>query len=102
MYRIRVLKEALADIIKIIDYIETQLDNPQSASKLYEEIRSKILLLSEFPKRFEKVVVKKLCYHRASVKKFNIYYCVDDKSQIVTIVRVLYSGRDIKQVAIIN
>lgn len=102
MYKIIISIEAVADVAKIIDYIENQLNNPQSANLLYEDIRSKILSLDEFPNRFEKVTIGKLCYHRASVRNFNIYYCVDTNSQIVTIARVLYSGRDINQVAIKN
>lgn len=100
MYKIHISEVALTDIAKIGDYIENQLDNQKAASLLYEEIRSMILSLTDFPNRFAEVVVGKLCFHRVSVKNFNIYYCVDIKSQTVTIARVLYSGMDINLVAI--
>lgn len=102
MFQIIISKLAFDDISNIKEYIARKLENPDSANSYYEEIRAKILSLSEFPERFTKLVINKMTYHRMPVEKFNIYYRVNKSNQTVTIARVLYGGTDVNQVAIIN
>ena len=102
MFQIIISEKAIKDITSIREYIEKRLSNPISADSFYEELRSKILSLTEFPGRFSRILIGGLYYHRMPVKSFNVYYCVNQNSQTVTIARVLYSGMDINQVAIIN
>lgn len=102
MFSIIITTFAYADIIAICEHIENQLNNPVAADSFYEEVRAKILSLDEFPERYPKVVIDGICLRRMSVKNFNIYYHVNKVSQTVAIARVLYSGMDINQVAIMN
>lgn len=102
MYRIILTKQAVRDILSIMEYISISLDNKTASDAFYVQIRKKIKSLSEFPNRFSEIMINKTKCHRMPVDKFNVYYCVDKQSQTVTIARVLYSGIDINQVAIIN
>lgn len=102
MYKIILTKQAINDVSAIINYIEVKFENISSANYLYEEIKKKINSLNEFPERFVKVIVGKLEFHRMPVGKINVFYCVYKNNHTVTIARVLYSGVDIDQVAIIN
>ncbi len=36
--------------------------------------------------------------HKVSVDHYVIFYCVDEKTQTVTIVRIFYGGRDIEEI----
>ena len=58
--------------------------------------------LCDFPERYPKQIVNSLVCHRMPIKNFNLFYCVDKNNLTVTIARVLYSGMDINQVAIMN
>lgn len=102
MYEIVISRIALNDIVSISEYIKNRFDNPLAAISFRENVREKILSLSDFPERYEKINIGKIYCHKVCVKNFNIYYSVNKSDHKVTIARVLYSGMDINQVAIIN
>ncbi len=69
-------KLAEDDLEEIIDYIYE--NNPQIATKLYKEIKSKVLYLEEFPKQ-GKIVPE--------LKEFNIVIC---RELIIKSWRIIY------------
>ena len=102
MYKVAYSPQFYIDIWLIKKYITYKLNNPKAGQSITDEVMNRMEELCEFPERYSKIRIKNLEYHRMPIKKFNVYYCVDRKSHIVTIVRVLYGGSDINQVAIIN
>lgn len=80
----------------IIDYMTYQLNNEMVADAFREKVLETIKSLSTFPLRF---VVVKDDIRKVSVKKFNIFYSVDELLKTVNILHVLYQGRDITQIS---
>ena len=102
MFKLVYTKQFYVDIWFIKAHISQTLANPQSAINITNSIVDKSESLCDFPERFPKIKVGNNEYRQMPVNKFNVFYCVDKNSQTVTIARVLYSGMDINQVAIIN
>ena len=80
----------------IIDYMTYQLNNEMVADAFREIVLETIKSLSTFPFRF---AVVKDHIRKVSVKKFNIFYSVDELLKTVSILHILYQGRDIIQIA---
>ena len=87
------------DLNEITYYIDYHLSNPLSANWLIETIKEKVNSLAYMPLRFMEVQDKP-GIHRIPVRKYNIYYSVDVINRTVTILRVLYGGKNIDNVAI--
>lgn len=83
-------------MVLITDYMTYQLDNEMVADTFREKVIETIKSLSTFPFRF---AVVKDNIRKVSVKKFNIFYLVDELLKSVNILHVLYQGRDITQIA---
>lgn len=93
IYKVRFSKRSQADLIAIYEYIAEQSD-PDRALAYFERIRDYCLALDRFPERgtpWHHVSrgVRVVGFERRVSIAFRI------KSQTVTIVRVLYGGRDI-------
>jgi toxin ParE1/3/4 len=93
IYEVRFSKKSQADLISIYEYIAEQGD-PDRALAYVERIRDYCLTLSRFPERgtaWEHVSrgVRVVGFERRVSIAFRI------KDRTVTIVRVLYGGRDI-------
>lgn len=73
-----------------------QLNNEVVADTFREKVLETIKSLATFPLRF---VVVKDNIRKVSVKKFNIFYSVDELLKTVNILHILYQGRDISQIA---
>lgn len=80
----------------IIDYMIYQLNNEMVADTFREKVLETIKSLTTFPLRF---AVIKDDIRKVSVKKFNIFYSVDELLKTVNILHVLYQGRDITQIS---
>ena len=97
-YQVKISEQAKTDLRGIYEYIAFTLLSPENASKLLNTLEKKILSLENFPKRFK-------LYHDEPwhdqelrvmpVNNFIIFYIYDNKNQIVTILRIMYCGRDI-------
>lgn len=79
----------------IIDYMTYQLNNEMVADTFREKVLETIKSLSTFPFRF---AVVKDDIRKVSVKKFNIFYSVDELLKTVNILHILYQGRDVSQI----
>ncbi|GEM_PF-3870685 len=80
----------------IIDYMTYQLNNEMVADTFREKVLETIKSLTTFPLRF---AVIKDDIRKVSVKKFNIFYSVDELLKTVNILHILYQGRDITQIS---
>ena len=84
------------EIELIYVYIAFTLCNESAAKAFYYKLMDTIQNLKNFPKKFRLLNE----YRLVNVNKYTIIYSVDDEFKIITIVRVVYSGRDINKIAI--
>ena len=80
----------------IINHICYKLNNPKAAETLYKEVWSNISKLETLPYVYQEITqgIRKL-----KVRKFNIFYFIDEQQKQVNILHVLYQGRDISQIS---
>lgn len=94
--------EAKDDLKGIYSYIASTLLVPSIAEGQINRIRKTIRALDFMPSRNPVVdwePWKSMGMHKVPVDNFVIFYTVDDSCVTVTIIRILYSGRDIANIA---
>ena len=99
-YNVIITPEAQADIRGIVLYVARELAVPQAAKSLEQAFRSQINSLSTMPKRFKTVDEqpwKDQGIRRTLVKKYYIYYVVDEEVCAVKIIAAIFAGRDQEQ-----
>ncbi len=98
IYQIKISKQANKDLRDIYEYIAFTLLSPDNAKKLLNTLEKKIQSLENFPKRF-KLYHDELWHDQElrvmPVNKFLVFYISDNQNQIVTILRIMYHGRNI-------
>ena len=96
-YKLIMTVPALEDIHDISEYITCTLKNPSAAQKFSDKIFSSVSSLSLLPKRYRvrkrKYKGYDVCYMLSG--KFVIMYCVNDVNFTVSVIRVIYSGRNL-------
>ncbi|WP_349283502.1 type II toxin-antitoxin system RelE/ParE family toxin [Enterococcus cecorum] len=74
--------------------------SPENAAKQLERLESQILSLDKMPERFPRYG-KEPWYSRGlrfvEVDNYIVFYIPDIKEQVVTVLRVMYSGRNIEE-----
>ena len=97
-YQVDISAHAEVDLTNLFQYIAFSLHAPQNAKAQLERLKEHILNLSELPTRF-RLYPKKLAEHAEvrvmPVDNFKVFYTVDTAKKSVTILRVIYSGRNI-------
>ena len=97
LYRVIVTPEAQKDIRNIVLYIARELGAPQTALHLEQSLRVEINSLAKMPKRIKTVDEqpwKDKGIRRTLVKKYFLYFIVDDEAASVKVTAVIYAGRD--------
>ncbi len=92
--------QAEDDLRGIFEYIAFELLAPENAGKQLERLEKQILSLEELPERFPRY--GKEPWHSqglrfASVDNYIVFYLPDVEKQVVTVLRVMYSGRNIEE-----
>ena len=87
-----------ADLRGIFEYIAFELQSVQNASGQLDRLEESILALEEMPERYRKY--EKEPWHSRGLRmmpvdNFIVFYIPDKEKQIVTIIRVMYAGRNI-------
>lgn len=98
IYKIELTKQAEDDLRNIFEYIAYTLLEPESATKTLERIENSILSLSELPNRFkayENEPWNRRNLRLMPVDNFIVFYISTVEDKTVTIIRILYGGRDI-------
>ncbi len=92
--------QAEEDLRGIFEYIAFELLSPENAEKQLERLEKQILSLDEMPERFPRYG-KEPWHSRglrfATVDNYIVFYLPDMEEQVVTILRVMYSGRNIEE-----
>ncbi len=94
--------EAKSDIKDIYSYIAFELLVPRTAESQVNRIRKTIRSLEFMPSRNPIVdwePWKCRGMHKVPVDNFVVFYTVDSSTLTVTIIRIVYGGRDIQRMA---
>lgn len=100
-YRINYSAEAMTDLLEIYHYIADKLLVPRIAEKQIARIRKAVRALCVLPGRHSLVSWEpwhSIGMHQVPVDHFIVFYIVDDKRMIVSVVRIFYSGRNIESI----
>ena len=91
--------ESLDDLINIYSYISSVLLEPEIAENQVNRIRKTIRKLDQMPMRYR--IVDWEPWHSMKMRIFpinnyEVYYLVDLDQDVLQIVRIFYSGRDVE------
>ena len=98
IYEVEVSEQADSDLREIFEYIAYELQSPQNASGQLDRLEEQILSLDTMPERYrkyEKEPWKSRGLHVLPVDNYVVLYISDSNKKVVTILRVMYAGRDI-------
>ena len=98
IYKIKIKDQADVDIRNIYEYIAYELQSPENAASQLNRIEKFIMTLDQMPERFrlyDREPWKSRGLHIVPVDNYCVLYIVDDTDMTVSIMRVMYGGRDI-------
>lgn len=99
MYKLVYLPLTRRDMAEIVRYIACELHNPDAAQRLATELVDAAERVAAFPYANEGYIpIQRLKheYRRVIVHNYVMFYWVDEKRHEVTIARVVYVKRDLK------
>lgn len=102
LYRVEYSQEALVDIKSIYTYISQILHAPLTARRQVNRIRKEIRDLEAFPTRYVLVEWEpwaSMKTHRLPIDNYVVFYLVDEQAMAVKIVRIVYGGRNLEDLA---
>lgn len=98
IYELIITEQADADLRGIYEYIAFELLTPENAARQLDRLEESIIRLEEFPQKF-RFHDKEPWYSRGlrvmPVDNYVVFYIPDDDTKTVTVVRVMYNGRDV-------
>ena len=98
IYEVEVSGQADSDLREIFEYIAFELQSPENASGQIDRLEDQILSLHTMPERYrkyEKEPWKSRGLRILPVDNYVVLYILDSDKKVVTILRVMYAGRDI-------
>mgnify|MGYP004449100681 FL=1 len=99
-YEVIISSQAEEDLRGIYEYIAFELRSPQNAAGQLDRIEKNILSLDTMPNRY-RAYDRELWHSRGlrllPVDNFVVLYIQDEDRRTVTVVRVMYGGRDIEK-----
>lgn len=100
MYRVEISRQAESDLREIYEYIAFSLLEPDNAGRQLKRLEQQILNLEYFPERFR--LYEKEPWHSRGVRllpvdNFAVFYLVHSEKKLVTVIRVMYGGRDVEK-----
>lgn len=98
-YSVEISEQAAKDLNGVFEYIAYELRSVQSAVGQLSRLEKGILSLDQMPERFRRYN-REPWYSRGlrimPVDNFCVFYIPDTERKIVSIVRVMYGGRNIE------
>ncbi len=98
IYEVEVSQQADSDLREIFEYIAFELQSPKNASGQLDRLEKQILSLNTMPeryRRYEKEPWKSRGLRVLPVDNYVVLYIPDFDKKVVTILRVMYTRRDI-------
>lgn len=98
IYEVITTKQADSDLRGIYEYIAFELLAPENAAGQLERLEQSIFELETFPEKFR--VYEKEPWHSRGLRvmpvdNYLVFYVPDKDTKIVTVLRVMYAGRDV-------
>ena len=100
MFEVVISKQAKADLEGIYEYIAITLLSPQNAVGQLVRLEQKIMELDQMPMRYKKYQMEpwqSRGMRIMPVDNFVVLYIPDEKAGVVTIIRVIYGGRNVEE-----
>lgn len=97
-YEIKMTPQAKTDLQGIYEYIAFDLQSPLNAAGQLDHLEESIASLNQMPERFriyDKEPWKSRNLRIMPVDNYLVFYIPDNDAGIVTIIRVMYGGRDV-------
>lgn len=98
IYEVIITEQADADLRGIYEYIAFELLSPDHAVGQFERLEEHIAGLEEFPEKFrhyEKEPWRSRGMRVMPIDNYLVFFIPDKDAGIVTVIRVLYAGRDV-------
>lgn len=92
-YRVNISAQADKDLRAVYAYIAFSLTSPENAASQLSRLEERITGLDSMPKRYP---LYKGDIRFTPVDNYLVFYTVDDDSATVSVLRVMYGGRDIE------
>ena len=97
IYAVITTDQADADLRGIYEYIAFELLSPDNAARQLGRLEEHIVGLEEFPEKFR--YYEKEPWHSRGLRvmpvdNYLVFYIPDNDAGIVTVIRVMYAGRD--------
>lgn len=98
IYEVITTDQADADLRGIYEYIAYELLSPDNAAGQLGRLEEHIVGLEEFPEKFRHY--EKEPWHSKGVRvmpvdNYLVFYILDKDAGVVTVIRVMYAGRDV-------
>ena len=98
IYEVITTDQADADLRGIYEYIAFELLSPDNAARQLGRLEEHIVGLEEFPEKFR--YYEKEPWHSRGLRvmpvdNYLVFYIPDNDAGIVTVIRVMYAGRDV-------
>lgn len=98
IFEIKISDQADTDLRNIYEYIAFELQSPENAGGQLDRLEESIMSLDQMPERFREYENEP--WHSRGLRIMPIdNYCVlyipDTEKAVVTVIRVMYGGRDI-------
>ena len=97
-YQVNITSQAKSDLRGIYEHIAFELLAPENAAGQIDRLEKSIMGLDVMPLRFRKYESepwKSRRVHIMPVDNFVVLYIPDEQTAVVTVIRVMYAGRDI-------
>lgn len=97
-YQVTLTRQAQTDLREIFKYIAKDLQSVQNALGQLERMKKAIASLYQMPERFrvyDKPKWRKRNLRTMSVDHYLVFYIPDHNKGTVTVMRVMYGGRDV-------
>ena len=99
-YSVKISNEADNDLRSIYEYIAFELKSAENAIGQLDRLEQSILMLNEMPERYklyENEPWKSKGLRMMPVDNFIVFYIPDNEKNTVTVIRVMYGGRNIEK-----
>lgn len=97
-YSVEISEQADEDLRGIYEYIAFGLQAPQNAAGQLSRLEKNILSLDDMPERFRRYDEEPWSSRGLRVMpvdNYCVFYIPDEKKKVVSVLRVIYGGRDI-------
>lgn len=98
IYEVVTTEQAESDLRGIYEYIAFELLSPENAAGQLDRLEENILGLETFSEKFrgyEKEPWKSRGLRIMPVDNYLVFYISDKEAETVTVIRVMYDGRDV-------